>query len=202
MFDKKSFTHHFFYIPMEAYKGGDGSIWINVMRDPVERFYSWYYFCRLALFRNKTIKPPQSYFDKDLETCVLSGDPECNFAPDGSVFREHQVTYFCGNALECRQVGNVAALASAKYHVEAKYAVVGVTENYATTLAVLEAFIPVFFDGVSSLRNERERWLPRPRNFSAQISEILRRNLSAEYELYDFVRQRLFRQAAFVNDVN
>ena len=85
----------------------------------------------------------------------MSGDPECSFGGTdsafsvnkskiGSVFREQQLTYFCGHALACRQVGSRQALAQAKRNVEKFYAVVGILEEFEGTLRVMEMVLPMF----------------------------------------------------------
>ncbi len=46
----------------------------------------------------------------DMSSCVLSHHPECDFRPEldnGTAVGERHsiVTYFCGNAIECRRLG-------------------------------------------------------------------------------------------------
>ena len=48
------------------------------------------------------MKNLQEYFNKTINDCVLNDDPECDFSE--GVFREHQLTYFCGNHYICRKV--------------------------------------------------------------------------------------------------
>ena len=83
----------------------------------------------------------QEWFIKDLTICIVSGDPECNFSP--SVYRRQQLSYFCGNALECRLVGSRPAYQMAKENIERHYSVVGVTEDYASTLKGTHHHAPV-----------------------------------------------------------
>lgn len=45
----------------------------------------------------------------------------------------------------------VGALERAKFAVEQQYAVVGVLEDFNTTLSVLEKYVPRFFDGVRDI---------------------------------------------------
>lgn len=51
----------------------------------------------------------------------------------------------------CRPFNTVGALERAKYAVESQYAVVGVLEDFNTTLTVLEKYIPRFFGGATSV---------------------------------------------------
>ncbi len=53
---------------------------------------------------------PKTWLDKDINDCIMNADPECDLSPEGSVYMENMVTYFCGNAIECRQYGNKEAL--------------------------------------------------------------------------------------------
>ena len=73
-------------------------------------------------------KPPfhdfQSWFNKSIESCILSGDPECSMSP-GIHHREQQLTFFCGNSPECRRIGSRRALMAAMENVEKWYSVVG-----------------------------------------------------------------------------
>lgn len=87
-------------------------IMINLVRDPVERQISWYYYVRGAYKNaiyykknpNHPIKP-ESWFKKDFNDCVLNNDKECQFVPgtvkdpDGNHMR--QSLFFCGHSQEC-----------------------------------------------------------------------------------------------------
>ena len=60
----------------------------------------------------------QAWIDMDFDTCVLKGLPECSYDPtDGKMFREMQLSYFCGSALECVQVGNWDAVQVSQYSI-------------------------------------------------------------------------------------
>ena len=85
--------------------------WINLVRDPVERFVSLFHFLRSEhRWVNQVQKPPQEWFEKDINTCITSGDPECQFNPKSNYLKEHQLTYFCGSSPECKRIGSKAAL--------------------------------------------------------------------------------------------
>lgn len=51
----------------------------------------------------------------------------------------------------CSPFNTEGALERAKYAVESQYAVVGVLEDFNTTLTVLEKYIPKFFGGATSV---------------------------------------------------
>ncbi len=40
-----------------------------------------------------------------MDRCILEGDAECDFDLETAPQRESMVTFFCGNALECRKHG-------------------------------------------------------------------------------------------------
>jgi hypothetical protein len=55
---------------------------------------------------------------------------------------EQQLTYFCGSAPECRQLGNLQALNMAKYNAEKYYSVIGLNENFDLSFALMELYLP------------------------------------------------------------
>ena len=71
---------------------------------------------RVLLQENKTsigmsnTKTPQEWCYKDINTCITSGDRECQFNPESNNLREHQLTYFCGSSPECKRTGSKVAL--------------------------------------------------------------------------------------------
>lgn len=61
-------------------------IYINIVRDPVERVISWYYYVRAPWYyvERKQIfpdlpLPDPNWLKKDFESCVLKGDRECRY---------------------------------------------------------------------------------------------------------------------------
>ncbi|XP_034658967.1 heparan sulfate 2-O-sulfotransferase pipe-like isoform X7 [Drosophila subobscura] len=133
-------------------------IYINLVRDPVERMISWFYYVRSGYrnaivhrrFPNTTMKS-EKWFKKSYNECVRSGDPECQYVPgslkdtDGNYKR--QSLFYCGHNRECLPFDSPHAIQLAKRNVERDYAVVGSWEDTNITLAVLEAYIPRFFRG-------------------------------------------------------
>ncbi|KAG8180166.1 hypothetical protein JTE90_020464 [Oedothorax gibbosus] len=191
-----SFDQHVFFINFTKF-GESPPVFMNVIRDPVERIISSYFYRRMIARQNRTrLKPGAYWLNKKFEHCVLTPDPECTFM-DGHNYSEVQLPYFCGQEPECQLLNDAGALQKAKQNIERYYAVVGTLEHMNVTLQVLEATLPRFFKGAYNVyrnlgvhRNQN----PHKEQVKEEIKEILRANLSAEYELYDFVRQRLHNQ--------
>ncbi|CAL4117231.1 unnamed protein product, partial [Meganyctiphanes norvegica] len=178
-------------------------IFINIIRDPIEKLESRFYYAR-ATPRPGGLTPPGGYIAREppkyatLEDCVRGGGHECTF-----IHGKHYdlaIPYFCGHEKFCRELNNEQALAIAKRNVEEWYPVVGILEEVNQTLAVLEHTIPQFFKGVTNLYFN-ELMAPhhnanrqRPHKEEPSIESELQRNLTLEYDFYYFIRQRLKEQ--------
>lgn len=90
-------------------------IYINVVRDPVERVISWYYYVRAPWYyvERKQIfpdlpLPDPNWLKKDFETCVLKGDRECRYLEgeihEGIGDHRRQTLFFCGHSEKCTWV--------------------------------------------------------------------------------------------------
>lgn len=186
-------------------------IYVNMVRDPVERVISWYYYVRAPWYyveRKQVFPdiplPDPMWLKKDFETCVLQGDRECQYIEgalrEGIGDHRRQSLFFCGHSDACTPFNTQGALQRAKRAVEENYAVVGVLEDLNSTLTVLEHYIPRFFKGARQVyRDEVERFKGINRNIfkppvSEEVKEIVRRNFTREIEFYHFCRQRLHRQ--------
>ncbi|KAK7065483.1 hypothetical protein SK128_007193 [Halocaridina rubra] len=128
--------------------------WINIIRDPTERFISSFYFNRererWETIENLKIRkrPPENWFNMNLESCVKERKPQC-YLPSG-LETEMQLTYMCGQESFCKILGDKKALIQAKKNVEESFAVVGILENLPLTFKVLELYIPRYFRGITS----------------------------------------------------
>ena len=87
-----------------------------MVRDPVERFVSSFSYRRKnSSYHRKQWKihqgiPPKEWFEKNISSCVLSGDPECQYNPESNYPTEQILTYFCGSSPECKRMGSKLAL--------------------------------------------------------------------------------------------
>ncbi|XP_075225163.1 heparan sulfate 2-O-sulfotransferase pipe isoform X2 [Lycorma delicatula] len=195
-----NFTH--FNLPQPIY--------VNLVRDPVERVISWYYYVRAPWYyveRKQAFPdiplPDPMWLKKDFETCVLRGDRECQYIEgemrEGIGDHRRQSLFFCGHSDACTPFNTVGALQRAKRAVEKHYAVVGVLEDLNSTLTVLEYYIPRFFKGARQVYKEVEHFKRINRNtfkppVSEEVKDLVRKNFTREIEFYHFCRQRLHRQ--------
>uniref|UniRef100_A0A1I8M4Q8 Heparan sulfate 2-O-sulfotransferase pipe n=1 Tax=Musca domestica TaxID=7370 RepID=A0A1I8M4Q8_MUSDO len=195
-------------------------IYINLVRDPIERIRSWHYYVRAEwYYRDLKAKlgdrappmPPKEFMEMDLDTCVKTGDIHCQFNqmqiknPAGD--HRRQTLFFCGqNKKLCMPFNSKAAMQKAKRTVEEDYAVVGTWEDTNITLSVLEHYIPRFFTNAKTVYYEgRDRFSRvNKNNVTRPISEetrmILSKNLTHEIEFYEFCKQRLYLQYNAISD--
>ncbi|XP_061715038.1 heparan sulfate 2-O-sulfotransferase pipe isoform X3 [Cydia pomonella] len=205
-----SYIKHVCYTNFTRY-GYPSPIYVNVVRDPVERVISWYYYVRAPWYyveRKRAFPdlplPDPAWLKKDFETCVLSGDRECRYVQgethEGIGDHRRQTLFFCGHEPQCTPFNSVEALQRAKRVVEEQYAVVGVLEDMNSTLLAFERYIPRFFSGASKLYWEELNTFNRiNRNaFKPPVSEavknMVRANFTREIEFYEFCKQRLHLQ--------
>ena len=111
------------------------------------------------------------------------------------------------------------ALENAKLNIEKWYPVIGTLEDLETTFFVLENKLPQFFKGISKIYFEELKGKVKIQNFTnpdpeliffsephknrgrarrslpKEALDILRGKLSQEYELYQFIKQRLKSQS-------
>ncbi|XP_076049356.1 uronyl 2-sulfotransferase homolog pip-like [Oratosquilla oratoria] len=197
----KGYDRHMYYFNVSRF-GYPRPVMVNLIRDPVERFISNFYFMRSDL-RWRTNgdlrldnRPPKSWFEKNLDTCIGLSDPEC--LPVRGKLRELQLSYFCGHHPGCLQVGNHGALQRAKRHVENYYSVVALLEEYLLSFKVLEEYVPRFFANVTSEKMSSGTIKKRTTSkapVSNSTKNLLRNMLKEDVEFYDFARQRLHKQA-------
>lgn len=175
---------------------------VNMVREPVDKFMSMFYYIRapwkwshLPLSR----RPPTSWFQKTLDNCVLQNDKECQIGghfpspvvPEGLVV-DLQLTYFCGQQAQCNNASSRWAITRAMQTVESRYSVVGVKEQFNSSLRVMEGYLPEWFGGARGVSDlmKKKNTNPHPEP-STQVLEILKQRLHLDTEFYQFVKQRL-----------
>merc|ERR1712150_142645 len=174
------FSRHLYLIDFSKY--GCDIPYFNIVRDPVDRFISRYYYHRETLkrFRNQseiTQYGVEEQVERTVTDCVLGNYTECLYQgvltkgdfQDSNVedlktmnlsrLSEHfhfnadsVLTYFCGDSEDCRTLGSRTALRTAKGNIKTKFIMVGALEKLEKSLEVLECKIPHYFKGISYLQ--------------------------------------------------
>ena len=115
---------------------------------------------------------------------------------------DSQIPFFCGDSLECRTLGNPDALEQAKRNIEESFLIVGTLESLDKSFAVMECLMPQQMKGLVELHknldlhvqphSEREYKKVVPLSDAARA--VMKERLKPEYELYQFVQDKLERQ--------
>ncbi|XP_077994503.1 uronyl 2-sulfotransferase-like [Glandiceps talaboti] len=171
--------------------GAEEPHWINLIRDPLNRTISFYYYTRFGDgISSRPVDNVQNP-DQTFDDCVLLDKTECNATTIFAI-----IPYFCGQDPRC-DVPTRWALETAKENVINHYIVIGVLEDFNSTLSVLEGVLPQFFKGATdAYRETREKGLVESyksiqrKEPSDEVKRIMRERLSLEYEFYFFIRRR------------
>ncbi|KAK9869801.1 hypothetical protein WA026_003533 [Henosepilachna vigintioctopunctata] len=162
-------------------------LYINLIRRPLDRFISYYYFVRYGDNYRPYLVRKKHGNTMSFDECVARKLPECD--PNNLWL---QVPFFCGHAANCRKPGNKWALAEAKKNIVTNYLLVGVTEELQDFISLLEITIPRMFKGAldhylnsnkSHLRKTIQKEVP-----SEKTIKIIKESpiWQMENELYDF----------------
>lgn len=201
------FVRHVHFVPFEPAKGVS-FYYINQIRDPIARSLSNFdykrYRCTLEDRNRPCRKLDPSLANLTMEQCLRRGDPRRCVSKRYGV--QSAVSYFCGQSHVCDDTlaspVSEAALSLAKSNIEKYYTYVGLLEYIADSLKLLEHTLPDVFSGLSDAYRDQVRILARvnvvPDRNRVQISNesrtILRRLLTNEYALYEFIKARFIRK--------
>ncbi|KAK8748552.1 hypothetical protein OTU49_015852, partial [Cherax quadricarinatus] len=137
---------HLAYLDFNRFGVSVQPLYINIVRNPLERLVSHYYFIRYG----DDLMPQRVYKkmgDKmTLDECVALQHPDCS--------TNHlwmQIPFFCGHLAECWVPGSSWALELAKHNLVHNYFLVGVTEELEDFVAMLEYTLPRMFKGALDL---------------------------------------------------
>ncbi|XP_017127271.1 heparan sulfate 2-O-sulfotransferase pipe isoform X9 [Drosophila elegans] len=184
-------------------------IYINMVRHPIQKVISAYYYQRHPLIfaqslmrnPNKRIETKQ-YFDTAFNDCVRKRvPPYCDFDnhnPYNGDWRRFSL-HLCGNSEICTHFNSATTTQIAKSNIEREYAVVGSWEDTNVTLAVLEAYIPRFFANARKVYYSKTdkftvNTVSHDTHLDKDVEEYLSNSFSFEIELYLFIKQRLHKQ--------
>ncbi|XP_057314457.1 heparan sulfate 2-O-sulfotransferase 1-like [Hydractinia symbiolongicarpus] len=176
-------------------------VYVNIVREPLERLVSYYYFMRYGdTFLPKKRRKHQG--DKrSFDECVKQKSNMC----DASKLWL-QIPFFCGSDPECWVHGNKKALERAKFNVVNYYFLVGVTEHIDQFVEFLESTIPSIFSGAMELFTKdggvhiRKTKVKKP--LKEETLEHFRNDpiYQMEYEFYMFVKDRFTDIARYSNN--
>ncbi|XP_050689900.1 heparan sulfate 2-O-sulfotransferase pipe-like [Eriocheir sinensis] len=200
----QSYDRHLYYTDFEE-QGAQRPAYINLVREPVERFISSFYYrrskerlARILAHGHLVASPSPNWRNRTVEQCVVSGDAECSFTQGSR--QEMVLTYFCGHQPFCRTVGSKVALQRAKQMVSEAYSVVGLVGHMEVSLRLMETLIPGYLTGAlhsyQNIRRKEEKVnhnTHKPAVSQAVMTE-LRRRMAHDIDFYNFLKQRLFLQ--------
>ncbi|RZF37545.1 hypothetical protein LSTR_LSTR008583 [Laodelphax striatellus] len=189
---KPAFYHgHVGFIDFQRFGSTQRPIYINLLRRPLDRLVSYYYFLRFGdNYRPHLVR--RKHGDKmTFDECVEQDLPDCN--PDQMWL---QIPFLCGHSADCWTPGNAWALEEAKRNLISQYLVVGVMEQLSDFIAILEATLPGFFRGAvehfkhskkAHLRKTNQKLKPKESTIK-KIEES--RVWKMENELYEFALEQ------------
>ncbi|XP_030644372.1 uronyl 2-sulfotransferase [Chanos chanos] len=188
------YTRHVHYLNFTRFRI-DQPVYINIIRDPINRFLSNYFFRRFGDWRgeeNHLVRTPGMKDDErylDINTCILENYPECS---NPRLF--YIIPYFCGQHPQCREP-SLWALERAKENVLEHYLLVGVLEELEDVLLLLERLLPHFFSDVLSIYKSPEykklgnmTGTVRKHTPSLEALHVLYQRMQYEYDFYNFIK--------------
>ncbi|XP_006811231.1 uronyl 2-sulfotransferase-like [Saccoglossus kowalevskii] len=185
-----TFYRHTVFIDFLRF-GAQRPIYINIIRRPLDRLVSEYYFKRFGDDKNSSKGFLGETKYQSFDDCVLLNKSECR---GDNIF--YIIPYFCGQQQQCRSATEWA-LQTAKVNVINHFLVVGLSEEYENTLRVLEKMLPQFFTtavrafktpGVIPSTKTRKKQPPKP-----EVVKIMTERLKLEIEFYEFIKDRFQR---------
>lgn len=190
------FTRHVHFLNFSRF-GAEQPVYINIIRDPVNRFLSNYFFRRFGDWRaeqNHMIRTPGMKEEErylDINECILENYAECS---NPRLF--YIIPYFCGQHPKCREPGEWA-FERAKQNVNENFLLVGILEELEDVLLLLERYLPHYFKDVLSIYKNPEhrklgnltvtvkKTIPSP-----EALQVLYQRMNYEYAFYHYVKDQ------------
>jgi len=200
--------HHWFNFTAH---GMEEPTYINVARDPVTRYASWYYFERFGWARQKGTRArffgEEEDKERSLDECVQGKYAEC-LEPVQVL-----VKYFCGtDSSQCGMMEGAKnqgqghdwtkvreATERAKRIIAQEFYVVGVLEHFSETLQLFEKMLPEYYAGAPEVgkSGEIQRQRDSTKSSNAGFSNATREALESgvlryEVDVYNLVKAMFY----------
>ncbi|KAL1124703.1 hypothetical protein AAG570_001327, partial [Ranatra chinensis] len=183
---------HVAYIDFEKFGSSRRPVYINLIRKPLDRLVSYYYFLRFGdNYRPHLIRRKHGDKMQTFDDCVRLKQPDCH--PDNMWL---QIPFMCGHAPGCWIPGNEWALEEAKRNLLRKYLLVGVTEELKDFITLLESALPTYFRGaVDHFKSSKKAHLRKTNQKLEPSEETIKRIQKTsvwqmENEFYEFVLEQ------------
>ena len=181
------YNRHIHFLDFKKY-GYEEPIYINIIRDPVERFSSQYNYVKYGDGEGQ-VKNPKSGWP-DINECVMKEVGICQ-----TDFMFYIGMYFCGfdKVCESRTPGRVEL---AKKHIDENYAVIGLLEEFEKTLKLFQRMLPEYFLGALSdykkFSHTKKRMASHRKDVltNESIDKLRNHLMKDEYEVYFHAKQR------------
>ena len=178
----------------------------NIVRDPIDRFVSNYYFCRFGSISMPNYRCRQYPEDKRLmlvDDFFTTGHGKVGMFAD-----THYVTWLCGYNPLCKQsisktdANKPAVYSYTKNLIMNDYLVIGVLEEFKKTLSLFEYMMPEIFSGaLTTVGSEKVKSAAaamktnKKEGLSNSTRFFLERNQFAyDMDLYSFIRAKFHKQ--------
>lgn len=189
------YIQHFHMINFTEYRQRM-PVHINMIRDPIERKMSAYYYLRFKSPRKMAPEIRNQTFDD----CIKTRRQEC--VNPKKLFMI--IPYFCGNHPKCTEPSSWA-LNRAKQNVNKYYAIVGYVEEIDKFYELLEKTMPQYFDGLEKLYVENKEYLKHTTSnthtkvLSQTSRDFIKSRMGYEYDFYYFVKRKLQKQYSMLS---
>ncbi|TSL47608.1 Uronyl 2-sulfotransferase [Bagarius yarrelli] len=187
------YTRHVHFLNFSRFRM-EQPVYINIIRDPINRFLSNYFFRRFGDWRgeqNHLIRTPRM---KDDERYLRIRHM---LAVGRGSLREHVHSCSSGSEQELEREPGVWALERAKQNVMENFLLVGILEELEDVLLLLERLLPHYFSDVLSIYHSPAFW--KVGNLTGTVKkhmptlealQVLYRRMRYEYDFYNFVRDQ------------
>ncbi|XP_071812196.1 uronyl 2-sulfotransferase-like isoform X2 [Apostichopus japonicus] len=175
-------------------KGGPEIVYINTVRDPVERVISNYYFDLFGDTAAKNASHGGDNWPETIDECLKMTSHTCNDAI--TYYTKVTLRQFCGMDERCKIV-NEWTLSRAKRNLQ-QYTIVGLSSEIGTTIKALQILLPDMFKDVDiyalysrhqndsiAFTKTNVKHSPRP-----ETIKLLRERMDLQYEFFDYVKTR------------